>query len=393
MECFQTQNFWPLHGGALLLIRRCGQFVEQASQRVFFVVLTSFSLVVYGVRGAGYRKEIFGDDLDLFFHAVNRPVASGISKLDHFGLFDPYNGYLVVLLRAFTHIALIGPDTNFTLHAYLLMTVFFAVTTAGICMVVSASTSRKIALLAMGFLVFLPFSNLVILAQINTVAWPLALLMLVITATRKYPTTLIGKVLLAALFALTAMSTGTVVIAIAFLTLNLLQDFRRIDKYELSLLIVTAVSFLVQWFSYTPRTNPKLPLLGELHKALYNFAPQYIREKIGASLNGDDQIVFWIIPLMLLIIWLVQANFARQTNWLTVISATKLFGGGFVLLSLLIRGNGWFNTHYLYIPAAMFWISLVLLFHENRRIASTRMTIAITGALFATTYSGVFYLL
>lgn len=367
--------------------------MEQASQRVFFVVLISFSLIVYGVRGAGYRKEIFGDDLDLFFHAVNRPVASGISKLDHFGLFDPYNGYLVVLLRAFTHIALIGPDTSFTLHAYLLMTVFFAVTTAGICMVVSASTSRKIALLAMGFLVFLPFSNLVILAQINTVAWPLALLMLVITATRKYPTTLIGKVLLAALFALTAMSTGTVVIVIAFLTLNLLQDFRRIDKYELSLLIVTAVSFLVQWFSYTPRTNPKLPLLGELHKAVYNFAPQYIRDKFGASLNGDDQIVFWIIPLMLLIIWLVQANFARQTNWLSVISATKLFGGGFVLLSLLIRGNGWFNTHYLYIPAAMFWISLVLLFHENRRIASTRMTIAITGALFATTYSGVFYLL
>ena len=375
------------------MIRRCSQLVEQASQRVFFVVLTSFSLVVYGARGAGYRKEIFGDDLDLFFHAVNRPVASGISKLDHFGLFDPYNGYLVVLLRAFTHIALIGPDTSFTLHAYLLMTVFFAITTAGICMVVSASTSRKIALLAMGFLVFLPFSNLVILAQINTVAWPLALLILVVTATRKYPSTFTGKILLAALFALTAMSTGTVVIVIAFLTLNLLQDFRRINKYELSLLAVTAVSFLIQWFSFTPRSNPKLPLLGELHKAVYNFSPQYIRDKIGASLNGDDQIVFWIIPLMLLIIWLVQANFARHTNWLSVISATKLFGGGFVLLSLLIRGNGWFNTHYLYIPAAMFWVSISLLFHENQRIASTRMTVAITGALFATTYSGVFYLL
>ena len=138
------------------MIRRCGQFVEQASQRVFFVVITSFSLVVYGVRGAGYRKEIFGDDLDLFFHAVNRPVASGISKLDHFGLFDPYNGYLVVLLRAFTRIALIGPDTNFTLHADLLMTVFFAVTTARICMVIGANHSRKTALLASGSLVFLP---------------------------------------------------------------------------------------------------------------------------------------------------------------------------------------------------------------------------------------------
>jgi hypothetical protein len=96
---------------------------------------------------------------------------------------------------------------------------------------------------------------------------------------------------------------------------------------------------------------------------------------------------------MLSIIWLARANFARHTNLLSVTSAAKLFGGGFVLLSLLIRGNGWFNKHYLFIPAAMFWVSVSLQFHENQGIASTRMTVTITGALFATTYSGVFFLL
>ncbi len=393
MECVKTQSIWSLLGGALLLIKRCSQFVDQASQRVFFGVLTGFAVVVYAVRGAGYRKEVYGDDLDLLFHAINRPATSGFGKLDHFGLFDPYNGYLVVLLRAFTHIALIGPNTSFTLHAYLLMTVFFAVTTAGICLVLSASTSRKTAFLALGFLVLMPYSNLVILAQINTVAWPLALLMLVITATRKYPNTPSGKFLIAVVFALTAMSTGTVLIVMAYLVLNLLQDIRRINRYELVLLAVTSISFLIQWLSFTPRTNPKLPLLGELHKALYNFAPQYIREKIGTSLNGDDQIIFWIIPLMLLIIWLTQANFARQTNWSAAVSASKLFVGGVVLLGLLVRGNGWFNTHYLFIPAAMFWVSLTLLFHQNRHEASTRMAVFITVALFVTTYSGTFYLL
>lgn len=375
------------------MIKRCSQFVDQASQRVFFCVLTSLALVTYAVRGAGYRKEVYGDDLDLLFHAINRPTASGFGKLDHFGLFDPYNGYLVVLLRAFTHIALIGPDTNFTLHAYLLMTVFFAVTTAGICLVLSASTSRRTAFLALGFLVLMPYSNLVILAQINTVAWPLALLMLVITATRKYPNAPLGKFLIAVVFALTAMSTGTVLIVMAFLVLNLLQDIRRVNRYELVLLTVTSISFFIQWLSFTPRTNPKLPLLGELHKALYNFAPQYIREKFGTSLNGDDQIIFWIIPLMLLIIWLTQINFARQTNSNAAVSATKLFAGGVVLLGLLVRGNGWFNTHYLFIPAAMFWVSLTLLFHQNRHEPSTRMAVFITVALFTTTYSGKYYLL
>ena len=113
-----------------------------------------------------------------------------------------------------------------------------------------------------------------------------------------------------ALFAITAMSTGTVVIVITFLILNLLQDFRRINKCESSLQAVTAISFLGLWFSLTPRTNPKISLLGELHKSVYSFAPLYIRDKIGASQNRDDQIFFWLIPLMLLIIWMVQANFA-----------------------------------------------------------------------------------
>lgn len=391
MECFKAQDIWSLLGGALLLIKRCSQFIDQTSQRTYFFVLSSLALVVYGVRGAGYRKEVYGDDLDLLFHAINRPVASGFGKLDRFGLFDTYNGYLVVLLRVFTHIALIGPDTSFTLHAYLLMTVFFAVTTAGICVALSASTSRKTAFLALGFLVLMPYSNLVILAQINTVAWPLALLMLVITATRKYPNTPSGKLLIAVVFALTAMSTGTVLIVLAFLALNLLQDIRRINRYELVLLAVTSISFFIQWLSFTPRSNPKLPLLGEFHKALYNFSPQYIREKIGTPLNGDDQIIFWVIPLILLIIWLTQVNFARQTNWSAAVSAIKLFVGGVVLLGLLVRGNGWFNTHYLFIPAAMFWVSLTLLFHQNRHEASTQMAVFITVALFATTYSGAYY--
>ncbi len=376
------------------MINRFKLHLDTMSQRTFYALLVIISLIVYGIRGAGFRKELWGDDLELFTHINNRPKPiSTLGKIDYLGLFDPYNNYLIVWIRALAHLASFGPDSQITWNVYVLMTVVYAVVISYICFAISTFASRRAALLAVGFCTFLPFSNLVILAQVNTVIWPCALLMIVISATRQYPKSKFGMTVLAIFFVITSISTLTVSMALIILVLNLAQDLKRVNKYELVLFCLSSLSFVIQWSVYKPRTNPKLPLPGELHKALYNFAPQYIRERIGASLNGDDQIIFWIIPLMLLIIWITQFNFARQTNWNAAVSAVKLFVGGFVLLCLLIRGNGWLNTHYLLIPVTMFWISLTLLFHQNRQHASTRMTIAITVILFATTYSGTYFLL
>lgn len=394
MECFKAQDIWSLLGGALLLIKRIQCLIDGINQRQFYLLLTSIAIIVYGIRGVGYRRELWGDDLELYLHATNRPApTSTIGRIDHFGLFDSYNNYLIMWIRAYTHLAKVGPDSNFTFNAYVLMTVSFAVITSATCLAIEAKTSRVFALLSLGFCIFLPFSNLVILAQVNTIIWPLSLFIIVISATRTYPKTKPLQILVVVIFFTTALSTLTAIIALVILGLNLIQNPKRLNKFEVLLFIATSTSMIIQWNSYVPRNNQKLPLIGELYKALYNFSPQYIREKIGTSLNGDDQIIFWVIPLMLLIIWLTQVNFARQTNWSAAVSAIKLFVGGVVLLGLLVRGNGWFNTHYLFIPAAMFWVSLTLLFHQNRHEASTRMAVFITVALFATTYSGTYYLL
>lgn len=376
------------------MIKRIQCLVDAMSQRRFYLLLTSIATVVYGLRGVGYRRDLWGDDLELYLHAVNRPApTTSFGRIDHFGLFDSYNNYLILWIRAYTHLAKLGPDSNFTFNAYVLMTVSFAVITSATCLIVGAKTSRMFALLSLSFCLFLPFSNLVILAQVNTIIWPLSLFMIVMSATRIYPKTKSFQVLVVVIFFTTSLSTLTVIVAFALLGLSLIQNLKRINKFEVLLFMATATSLIIQWNSYVPRNNPKLPLIGEYYKALYNFAPQYIRMKIGASLNGDDQIIFWIIPLLLLFIWLAQVKLARQTNLSDAVSAVKLFIGAFVLLGLLIRGNGWFNTHYLYIPVAMFWISLTLLFYQNREEASTRLAIFISFALFATTYSGTYYLL
>jgi hypothetical protein len=394
VECVETPSFRALYGGALVLIKGFERYLDALSQRIFYVLLASVSLVVYAVRGAEFRKELWGDDLELFIHANNRPTPTGVlGRIDYFGLFDSYNNYLIVWIRAITHLAMFGPDSQFTWNAYIVMTVVYAIVISYICFAISTFTSRKIALLALGFCVFLPFSNLVILAQVNTVIWPCALLMIVMSATRAYPKSKAGMTLLAVLFVVTSISTLTVSIALAILVLNFAQDLKRINKYELVLFCLTSLSFVIQWSVYEPRTNPKLPITDELHKALFNFSPQFIRGKIGEPLDGLNLVLFWAIPISLLLIWVLETNIARRSGWLLVLPSLKLFGGACLLLYLLIHGNGWLNTHYLFIPVSMFWISLVLLFHVNRHKTSTGLVIAATSSLFAATISGVYFLL
>lgn len=376
------------------MINRIRYLVDEMSQRVFFILLTSISLVVYGIRGAEYRRDLWGDDLELYLHATNRPSpTTGFGRIDHLGLFDSYNNYLIAWIRAYVHLAKLGPDSNFTFNAYVLMTISFAVITSATCLVISAKTSRILALLSLGYCVFLPFSNLVILAQVNTIIWPLSLFMIVVSATRTYPTSKPGRVLVAVLFFTTALSTLTVVIALAFLGLNLIQNLKRLNRFEVMLFSVTATSVIIQWISYSPRNNPKLSLISELRKALYNFSPQYLRRSFGDPLLGFDLVIFWLIPIALLLIWIMQINLARSPNFLSVLPSLKLFVGALILVILLIRGNGWLNTHYSFIPASMFWISLVLLFHANKQRSTTGLAIAASTLLFASTISGVYYLL
>ena len=376
------------------MINRIRYLVDKTSQRIFFILLTSIALVVYGFRGAQYRRELWGDDLELYLHAINRPSpTTSFGRFDHFGLFDSYNNYLIVWIRAYIHLAKLGPDSYFTFNAYVLMTISFAVITSATCLVISAKTSRKLALLSLGYCIFLPFSNLVILAQVNTIIWPLSLLLIVISATQTYPESMPGRVFVAVLFFTTALSTLTVVIALAFLGFNLIQNLKRLNRFEVLLFLITTTSLFIQWKSYSPRNNPKLSLMGELYKALYNFSPQYLRRNFGDPLLGFDLVFFWLIPITLLLIWTMQANFARSINLRSVLPSLKLFVGAFILVILLIHGNGWLNTHYLFIPAAMFWVSMVLLFHENRGRSTTGLAIALTSSLFTISISGVYYLL
>ena len=396
MECFPPQSFWPLHWRALVLNSTIGLRVTSFVDRRFHVLVIIGALFAYGLRGAKYSRTVFGDDATLVSHALDRQQPWGMfGHFDKLGLFDPFNDYLAVLLRIVTHVALIGSDAGFTFRIYVIMTIFWALVTLVIATVIRGYVSSSGGLVAALILCWLPFSNHVFLAQANTVAWPLALLCILVVALRTYPANLSLRVMLVVLFSLTAMSTGTMIVVIAWLVFGLAQNIRKIVWFEFVLLLSTSASYFLQWYSYKPRSNDKLPLGQELHRTLFSWAPQFIRNRIGQDLSFGLSVILYLIPILLIASWLYLFIFAYQSHKVRAIASLRLLITSLTLPVLLITSNGWLNTHYMFIPEALFWLSaLILAATPRERKSILRQPAIITLTIcYCATISGVYYVL
>jgi hypothetical protein len=396
MECFEAQGFRTLLRRAFVLNSTVWIRISSLIERRFHYLVLLASLFTFGLRGADYRRVITGDDATLVTHALDRQMPWGVlGRFDKLGLFDPFNDYLAVLLRFVTHFALIGPDSQFAFRVFVMMTIFWAVVTWVIALTVRSFVSPKAGVTAALALCWLPFSNQVLLAQINPVAWPLALLCILVVALRVYPEKLLYRIVLVVVFSLTAMSTGTMIIAIGWLVFDIARNTRVIYRFQAVLLFFTGISYYLQWITYEPRPNVKLPLGHELFRTLFSWSPQFIRSRVGQELSFGSTVILWLIPVLLLTAWLLLFASAYLSDRLRAIASMRLLITSLALPVLLILGNGWLNTHYLFIPASLFWISAIVLAfskhacHKNiLRLSATVLTVCYCSAI-----SGVYYVL
>lgn len=385
-----------MHGRTFVLNSTIGSRISAFVDQRFHVLVLLGSLFSFGFRGAQYNPHVFGDDATLVSHALNRQPPWGLfGHYDKLGMFDPFNDYLAVLLRIVTHVALIGPDSGFTFRLFVIMTIFWALVTLTVALVIRKRISANAGLIAALLLCWLPFSNQVFLAQANTVAWPLALLCIAIVALRIYPTTFATRVAVVVLFSLTALSTGTMIVAIGLLALDIALSIRKFKHFQSILLAFTGVSFFFQWYAYKPRTNDKFPLGHEMYRTLFSWAPQFIRNKIGEDLSMTSTLILWVIPLLLIISWTYLFVNVYGHNRNNALASLRLFITSLLLPILLIVGNGWLNTHYMFIPAALFWISTLVLGASlrGRWPVPMQLVIATLTILYCAAISGVYYVL
>ena len=337
------------------------RFLIKLNENILPVVFI-LTLPLFFLRGKNFSLVLFGDDAEFVNHALNRvPPFGFFSSFDSWGLLDPFNGYLAVYLRLITKLILFAGTESFTTHTFWVMTIYWSLISG-----LLASTIKKFSGSLIGWgagfvLAVMPFSDRVMLAQVNTIAWPACLLTLIVVGTRQYPTRRWSKITALILFAGTAASTATAVVSVIVLAFNVLRYREKRFAFEHLLFASTSFGLLLQVLSFRPRNNPPVPIIPEILKISYGFAPQNIRIQILNPLSTWESIVLYAIPIAIavclgLLIWL-GLNIDRSR----VLTGVQFIVEGIFLVLLLTIANGWLNSHYLFIPTALLWIGAMLI--------------------------------
>lgn len=213
------------------------QRLSKKLEENIFLLVSLLTLPLFYLRGKNFSLILFGDDAEFVNHALNRVPRFGFfSSFDTWGLLDPFNGYLAVYLRLITKLILLTGDGSFTTHTFWVMSVYWSIISGLLAYTIKRFAGAGLGYAAGFVLAVMPYSNLVMLAQVNTIAWPACLLTLIVVGTRAYPTRRFSKIILLLLFAGTAASTGTAIVTVAALGINVLRhrkSFCRLNKLSL----------------------------------------------------------------------------------------------------------------------------------------------------------------
>ena len=354
---------------------------------------------VFVLRGRNYLPTVWGDDSALLDHALNRTAPIGrFHVLDPFGLLDPFAGYATFLLRLTSHFVRMGGQDNFASNTFYLMSIMWTLFACWIATIISHAARPLIGFLAAVAVAVMPFSNLVMLSQINPLYIPLMLILDLTVVTRKYPKSSKNQLLVVILFTALALTTVTVLVALIYLAYLVFKRRENVQNVEIQLFRCLAGATVMQAFSYTPR-GQSLSFGGAINEFLRcanAFAPQFIRVQILQEKSFWESVILYGIPVLLfsVIFILIRISKAGPDSELVGI-ALRLFVFGFITIIALVIGNGWLNSHYLFIPTGLFWIGALLT--AKSAIAGSNkyrfIPVGVLALIFLSSLSGTYFVI
>lgn len=374
-----------MHGGALVL--NAVGTRQLFRPNVVLGLVTAFTTgIIFLFRGRNFRATIWGDDELLVAHAINRQAPFGrLHFIDPFGFLDPFAGYLVVILRVTTRVLIIGGTDDFPQRAVWIAAVAWTVAATIIALIIGRCTRPLLGFMAALTLAIMPFSNFVMLTQLNPICLPAVLALIVAVATRQYPKSRIIQTITCVVVAFLTLSSITTIIAFGYLLWLVYIRTKRVQNIERRLVWVIGGSLILQVMSYQPRRGLITPskFLHELRLSLNAFAPQFVREKILEPKSVIENFILYGIPILLGVSVFLLVRLGRQSSRRAQVEIAQVFFLlGFLLLCLLIAGNGWLNSHYLFIPTGLFWIGVILVSDAARQSANRIRMVPIVIVLF-----------
>lgn len=212
-------------------------------------------------------------------------------------------------------------------------------------------TNRTSGSIAAICVAVMPFSNRVILGQVNSLVWPAVMVLFVVVIANEYPISNLGRVSLLLFIALISVSTLLFSLLLIYLILSLIFSASRRNAMNLLTALLMsagqAFEFVVAQRRVSSRNLIDIPF--QILKSAYGFVPQAIRNNIYGPVSSADLLVLVSYPVFIAIAASLLIVFGlRGERRSQIFVALRFTGVGFAMLVLLIFANGALNSHYLF---------------------------------------------
>ena len=365
-----------------------------------WIVVTALTTgPIFAFRGRNYLPAVWGDDQELLNHALGRDSLVGrFHRVDPLGLLDPFAGYAAFLLRLLTHLIRLGGEQNFVDHVFFVMTILWTLFACWIAAILMRVSNPKIGFISALIIAVMPFSNLVLMAQLNTIAWPSVFILCLTVFTRQYPRSRIAQSFMVIYFFTLTLTTIIVLVPYGYLAWLFGSKRAAMQNIERQLMKYMTGAFIIQALSFTPRGRSISPLklIHEFLLAANAFAPQFLRIRILDKKSVFDMMLLYGIPIVLFVTMFCLVRFALAGPLRKNVEiAIRLFAVALVTLCLLVVGNGWLNSHYLFIPTGLFWVGALLI--AQSAIAGSHkyrfIPVGVLITIFLSSLSGTYFVI
>ena len=208
----------------------------------------------------------------------------------------------------------------------------------------------------------------------------------------------LGQVLVVLYFSALALTTISVLLPFGYLIWLVKWDKQSVQKIERVLMRSIFGALIIQSVSFTPRSQSFSPikLFFEFIRSANAFVPQFLREQVLEQKSILESLALYGIPILLFAATyaLFRISSTGPLSQNTII-AVRLLITSLAMLCALIAGNGWLNSHYLFIPTGLFWIAALVLVQATlvSRNKYKMIPVVVVVAIYLSSLSGTYFVI
>jgi hypothetical protein len=329
------------------------------------VFLSGFVILAY--RGWNGRQALMPLDVVFVQQSLDpsTPFWGVSTPAGQFDVLRQFSGYLHTVVRVFVELFELAPFTAFPALTFTTSTIIWASCGWAICFAVKSIGGTASGVIAAAAFALLPASNIILLAQLNALQWPMLVSAVILIASNVEPRSRAGRVTYLIFLFTVASNAALAFIPIAMLGWrSLVGSNKRLVQQRLLAMcvpyVIQIITHVRQPFRRAEDLNPTAQLFQEVLYIPKMLLPGSLREGVSDALSVKATIILLVFTLGLLgtVVGACVLTRRAKSPQRRVSAELLIVGTLSGVISVVMNGN--LNHQYLMIPLMCWWVTIIL---------------------------------